>query len=110
MGLRHEETVGPPPRTPNTRRPQSPVPPPPRTQRCPQETMTQQPDPNHVYKVLCAACNKHLGSVLPRHADTLQDIHAPRCTATIAQYDQALARVKHALITGDTTALRRAQP
>ena len=109
MGLRHEETVGPPPRTPNTRRPQSPVPPPPRTQRCPQETMTT-PDPNHIYDVVCAACNRHLGSVLPRHADTLQDIHAPRCTATIAQYDQALARVKHALITGDTTALRRALP
>ena len=109
MGLRHEEAVGPPPRTPNTRRPQSPVPSPPLTQRCPQETMTT-PNPNHIYDVVCAACNKHLGSVLPRHADTLQDIHAPRCTATIAQYDQALARVKHALITGDTTALRRALP
>jgi hypothetical protein len=65
-----------------------------------------QPDPSTVYRIVCAGCRKHLGSVLPRHADTFQDIHAKRCPATRQQHEQAVIDVQYAQITGDTTALR----
>ena len=65
------------------------------------------PNPNHIYNVVCAGCRKHLGSVLPRHADTLQDIHAKHCTATRQQHEQAVIDVQYAQITGDVTALRK---
>lgn len=64
-------------------------------------------DPNRLYKLRCAACNLLLGTVFPRHADTLGEAHATKCHATIAEYDQALAAVAVAKMTGDTSELER---
>lgn len=58
-----------------------------------------------LYTMRCAACNLDLGRVTQDQADDIGADHAPHCTATVAEYDQALARVKHALATGDTSRL-----
>ena len=59
-----------------------------------------------LFTLKCAACGLDLGKVQRHQSDHVYELHMPRCTATVAQYDQALARVKHALITGDTSELR----
>ena len=58
-----------------------------------------------LYLLKCAACDLDLGQVTQDQADDVGADHAPHCTATVAEYDQALARVKHALVTGDTSGL-----
>ena len=58
-----------------------------------------------LYTLRCAACDAVLGRVQEHQADHIGYLHAQRCPATVAEYDQALARVKHALVTGDTSRL-----
>lgn len=64
-------------------------------------------DPHRLYPVRCAACGLLLGTVYARHADDLGALHAPKCTATVAEYDQALAAVAMAQKTGDTSDLEK---
>jgi|694.fasta_scaffold95603_6 hypothetical protein len=64
--------------------------------------MSDQIDPNRVYRVVCPGCGQLLGRVYARHADHITMLHAPRCPITETEHAKTIEDMRFAEATGWT--------
>jgi hypothetical protein len=68
--------------------------------------MSEQIDPNKIYRVVCPGCGQTLGHVYARYADQITFAHAPNCPISEERHAQAIEDMKFAQATGWTHHLR----
>lgn len=51
-------------------------------------------DPNYIYKIVCAACDQHIGDGTEAQSDEICLAHAHNCTATPEQHARALNNIR----------------